>query len=90
MARHGGTSPDIPLSRDEAARSIASFLRSAGIDGSAAYTAAFVTMALAIALIRVAVTAFRAVRLTGNIPLARHHAAAGMRHGHTHLHGHAY
>jgi hypothetical protein len=46
---------------------IASFSRSAGID-SAAYTAAFVVMALAMVLTRVAVTAFRAARTTTDIP----------------------
>jgi hypothetical protein len=69
---------------------IAAFSRSAGIDGSAAYTAAFVIMALAMVLTRVAVTAFRAVRLTGGIPWDQHRAAAGLRHGHTHLHHHAH
>ena len=70
---------------------IASFSRAAGIDGSAAYTAAFVVMALAMVLTRVAVTAFRTVRLTGDIPWNEHQPAARLRHGHTHLsHHHAH
>jgi len=67
---------------------IASFSRSAGIDGSAAYTAAFVVMALAMVLTRVAVTAFRAVQVSGDIPAHEHRAAAGLRHGPAHLHHH--
>jgi len=47
---------------------IADFSRSLGIDGSTAYTSAFVIMALAMALTRVAVTAFRAIRATGACP----------------------
>lgn len=43
---------------------IADFSRSLGITGSAAYTSAFVIMALAMVVTRVAVTAFRAVRAT--------------------------
>ena len=69
---------------------VASFSRPVGIDGSAAYTAAFVVMALAIVVTRVAVTAFRAVRLTGDIPWDDHPAVAGLRHGHSHLHRHAH
>ena len=69
---------------------IASFSRSAGIDGSAAYTAAFVIMALAMVLTRVAVTAVRAARLTGDIPWNQNQAAAGPRRRHTHLHSHAH
>jgi hypothetical protein len=69
---------------------IASFSRAAGISGSAAYTAAFVTMALTIVLTRVAVTAVKAARLTADTPLTRPHATASARHGHTHLHSHAY
>jgi hypothetical protein len=71
------------------APAIASFSRSAGIDGSAAYTAAFVTMALAMVLTRVAVTAVRAARLTGDIPWNQHQAATGLRHSPAHLHSHA-
>jgi hypothetical protein len=69
---------------------IASFSRSAGIDGSAAYTAAFVIMALAMVVSRVAVTAFRAVQVTGDIPWDEHRAVVGLSHGHTHLHHHAH
>jgi hypothetical protein len=69
---------------------IASFSRSAGIDGSAAYTAAFVTMALAMVLTRVAVTTVRAARVTGGIPWDEHQPVAGPRHGYTHLHRHAH
>ena len=69
---------------------IASFSRAAGIDGSSAYTAAFVIMALAMVLTRVAVTAFRAARMTTGIPRHEHRAAAGLRHRHTHLHSHAH
>ena len=72
------------------APAIASFSRSAGIDGSAAYTAAFVVMALAMVLTRVAVTAVRAVRMTGDIPWHERRAVAGLHHGHTHLHSHAH
>jgi len=64
---------------------IASFSRSAGID-SAAYTAAFVVMALAMVLTRVAVTAFRAARIAGD----EHRAVAGLHHRHTHIHSHAH
>jgi hypothetical protein len=67
---------------------IASFSRNAGIDSSAAYTAAFVIMALAMVLARVAVTAFRTVQVSGDIPWHEHRAAAGLRHGPTHLHHH--
>jgi len=69
---------------------IASFSRSAGIDGSAAYTAAFVIMALAMVLTRVAVTAVRAARLADDIPWNQHQAAAGLRRRHSHLHSHAH
>jgi len=65
---------------------IASFSRAAGIDGSSAYTAAFVIMALAMVLTRVAVTAFRAARIAGD----EHRAVAGLHHRHTHLHSHAH
>jgi hypothetical protein len=68
---------------------IASFSRTAGID-SAAYTAAFVIMALAMVLTRVAVTAFRAARTTTDIPQHEHRAATGLHHRHTHLHSHAH
>ncbi len=67
---------------------VASFSRSAGIDSSAAYTAAFVIMALAMVLTRVAVTAFRAVQVSGDIPWHEHQAAAGLRHGPAHLYHH--
>ena len=67
---------------------VASFSRSAGIDSSAAYTAAFVIMALAMVLTRVAVTAFRAVQASGDIPWHEHRAAAGLRHSPAHLHHH--
>jgi hypothetical protein len=67
---------------------VASFSRSAGIDSSAAYTAAFVIMALAMVLTRVAVTAFRAVQVSGDIPWHEHRAAAGLRHSPAHLHHH--
>jgi hypothetical protein len=69
---------------------IADFSRSLGIDGSAAYTSAFVIMALAMVLTRVAVTAFRAVQATQGIPQAEHRAAIGRHPRHTHLHHHAY
>ena len=69
---------------------IASFSRRAGIDGSAAYAAAFVIMALAMVVTRAAVTAFRAVRVTGDIPRDEHRTVVGLRHGHTHLHHHAH
>jgi hypothetical protein len=67
---------------------VASFSRSAGIDSSAAYTAAFVIMALAMVLTRVAVTAVRAVQVSGDIPWHEHRAAAGLRHSPAHLHHH--
>ena len=69
---------------------IADFSRSLGIDGSAAYTSAFVIMALAMVVTRVAVTAFRAVRATEGIPWAERRAVVGRRPRHTHLHHHAY
>ena len=69
---------------------IADFSRSLGIDGSAAYTSAFVIMALAMVVTRVAVTAFRAVQATKGTPRAERRAAAGPRPRHTHLHHHAY
>jgi len=69
---------------------VASFSRAAGIDGSAAYTAAFVVMALAMVLTRVAVTAFRAARMTTGISQHEHRAAASLHHRHTHLHSHAH
>jgi len=69
---------------------IASFSRAAGIDGSAAYTAAFVIMALAMVLTRVAVTACRAARMTTRNPRHEHRAAAGLHHRHAHLHSHAH
>ena len=69
---------------------IADFSRSLGIDGSAAYTSAFVIMALAMVATRVAVTAFRAVQATKGIPQAERRATVGPRPRHTHLHHHAY
>jgi hypothetical protein len=69
---------------------LANFSRSVGIDGSAAYTAAFVIMALAIVVTRVAVTAFRAVRLTGDTPWDDHRSVVGLGHNHSHLHRHAH
>lgn len=73
------------------ARQIADFSRSLGIDGSAAYTSAFVIMALAMVMARVAVTAFLAVRATEGIPRADRQAVAGARPRHTlHLHHHSY
>jgi len=69
---------------------IADFSRSLGIDGSAAYTSAFVIMALAMVVTRVPVTAFRAVRATEGIPRVERRAVVGRRPRHTHLHHHAY
>jgi hypothetical protein len=69
---------------------IADFSRSLGITGSAAYTSAFVIMALAMIVTRVAVTAFRAVRATESTPRTGRWAVAGPRPRHTHLHHHAY
>jgi hypothetical protein len=64
--------------------------RSLGIDGSTAYTSAFVIMALAMVLTRVAVTAFRAIRATEGVPRTERQATAWPRLRHTHLHHHAY
>jgi len=69
---------------------IADFSRSLGIDGSTAYTSAFVIMALAMALTRVAVTAFRAIRATEGTPWAERRTVGGLRPRRTHLHHHAY
>jgi hypothetical protein len=70
---------------------ITDFSRSLGIDGSAAYTSAFVIMALAMVVTRVVVTAFRAVRAAQGMPRAERRAVARLRpRHHTHLHHHAY
>lgn len=69
---------------------IADFSRSLGIDGSAAYTSAFVIMALAMVVTRLAVTGFRAVRATEGTPWAEPRAVVGRHLRHTHLHHHAY
>lgn len=68
---------------------IADFSRSLGINGSTAYTSAFVIMALAMVLTRVAVTAFRAIRATEGMPRTERQAVAWPRPRHTRLHHHA-
>jgi hypothetical protein len=82
--------PGPPRASDWFAPQVADFSRSLGITGSAAYTSAFVIMALAMVVARVAVTAFQAVRATKGTLRAERWAVAGPRPRHTHLHRHAY
>lgn len=68
------------------AAQIAELSRSLGIIGSAAWTTAFVIMAMAMVATRVAVTAVRAARLTGNSTWAQRRPAVARRHSHLHRH----
>jgi hypothetical protein len=67
---------------------VAGFSRTFGIDSAGAWTSAFVIMALAMVLTRVAVTAVRGVRVAGGVPWDR--AVSRVRPSHGHLHRHAY
>ena len=69
---------------------VADFSRTLGLDGAAAWTSAFVTMALAMVLTRVAVTAVRGLRVAGR-PAWTHHLSGGAVHPtDTHLFRHAH
>jgi len=69
---------------------VADFSRTHGIGGAAAWTSAFVIMALAMVLTRVAVTAVRGLRVVGTAPWT-HRRTTGAGHpsyGHLYRHAH--